>query len=522
MVAIVAALTVLAGACSGDGPPDAFGGSTVPGTSIAEASTIPPSTIGAGAGAGAGAGDSAVPATSETAGSGAPTSTDTAGSPPTTPGGGAGAVTTNAPTGSPTTLAPAATSTTAAPTPDQVQQAVAAYTLGTPGPADAVNGTYGIGWINQEGGSPSFPDATTGLAAAVDYVNRNLGGIGGRVLELHTCAIQKAADGSRCAQQMKDDPAVSVVLVGAVAVGNTELLGGLQGAKPVVLANPITTADYLATDAVSFQPGAPGIIAGLTRFAATGLAAGPPTKVAVVYPLGLAGEAAYQLLAKPVLDRLGITAIPVAVIEASDPSKYAPVITAAGAADAQAFIPILGGRGCVGIDQALRDLASSAAVLATDACLGASMNAQLLATARTGVLPEGWYIGGSGFRFGIAGSPAQDTYLQVISEYLARNSLPLVDVTRYAATSFAAALTVVRLANQLGPDGATTDAMRAATRGFAGPMWDVAGPMSCGFNPFYPSLCGTQMGVERYSAGAFTPVADAYTGASVSLVDAAG
>ena len=92
-----------------------------------------------------------------------------------------------------------------------------------------------------------------------------------------------------------------------------------------------------------------------------------------------------------------------------------------------------------------------------------------------------------------------------------------VDVTSFAASSFGTMLTVLKVMNTIAPDSRTPEALRAATRSFAGPMWDVVGPMQCGFNPFYPSLCGTQMGVQRYTGGLFVPTADGYTGGSIDL-----
>jgi len=218
-----------------------------------------------------------------------------------------------------------------------------------------------------------------------------------------------------------------------------------------------------------------------------------------------------------VFDAAGIVSVPVAVLEGADPSAFAPVITAAGAADAAVFLPILGVRGCIGLDQAQRDLASTAAVLTTDACVGPAMTNWLAGTERSGALPDGWYIGSTGFRFGTSPDAAQDAYFGLVGDYVSANSLATFDVTGYAATSFAALVAVVRLANTLGPDGITPESMRTVTREFTGPMWNVVGPMECGFNSFYPSLCGTQMGVEQYRAGRFVPFADGYTGGAVDL-----
>ena len=418
--------------------------------------------------------------------------------------------TSTAPAG-PTTTA-AAPTTVAAPT-----DVIGAFIEGTAG---AAGGTpVAIGWVNQEGGAPSFPEATLGLSAAVEYLNRTLGGIGGRLIEIHQCAIRKAGDGAACAQVLRDDPAVTVVIVGTVALGNTELLAGLRDVKPVVLTSPLTTADFLATDAVAYTAGSPGVINGLARFATTDLPTGVPSKVAVVYPFGLAGEAAFQLLAKPVFDAAGIAVVGVPVLENAAPATFAGVIRDAGAADAQVFLPILGLRGCIGLAQAIGDLASTATVLATDTCLGSAMTSHVTAVGGTGELPDGWYVGGTGFRFQIPGNPELEAYLQVAGAFLSANQLPLVDLRGYAANSFAALLGVVKIANALGPDQFTAEAARRALREFTGPGWGVVGPLSCGFNPVYPSLCGTQMGVERYVGGTWQAVADGYTGSSISLAD---
>lgn len=509
---VVAALAAVT-ACSGDASPDA------------EASTTDGSDVG-GSDASVTSSASSSPSTSVTDGSTTrPASTSSAAGASTTSA--SAAPSTVPPSTVPTTtLAPVTTTaappTTTVATVDQIRAVVQSFTGGTPGTADPAAGTFAIGWVNQEGGAPSFSDATLGLAAAVEYVNRELSGVGGRLIELRTCAIQREADGARCAQQFRDDPAVSVVVSGAVTVGNAGLLDGLRDAKPVVLANPLTTADYLASDAVAYTPGSPGIISGLARFAAERLPGGPPAKVAVLYPYGLAGEAAFQLLAKPVFDRFGVTAVAVPVLENAAPSEYAPLLTAAGVGDAAAFLPILSARGCVGLDQALIDLGSAAPVLATDTCVGTAMTAHLAATGRSGVVPEGWYVGGSGYRFGLEGSAEQQAFLTIAVQYLTVNRLAPIDLTGYAATSFGTALAVVRVANALGTAAADPVAMRDATRAFSGPMWAVVGPQSCGFDPFYPSLCGTQMGVQRYVAGAWTSVADGYNGASIELADLRG
>ena len=57
---------------------------------------------------------------------------------------------------------------------------------------------------------PSFPEATAGIEAAVEYVNAELGGVDGHPIELATCLVQAEEDGQRCATEMVNDDDVSV------------------------------------------------------------------------------------------------------------------------------------------------------------------------------------------------------------------------------------------------------------------------------------------------------------------------
>ena len=51
-----------------------------------------------------------------------------------------------------------------------------AYTGGTAGKADQSKSPVVIGYVNQQGGVPAFPEATQGLDAAVKYVNASSAG----------------------------------------------------------------------------------------------------------------------------------------------------------------------------------------------------------------------------------------------------------------------------------------------------------------------------------------------------------
>jgi branched-chain amino acid transport system substrate-binding protein len=88
-----------------------------------------------------------------------------------------------------TTSAPSAGSTTEA-----VNEWALEYTGGSAGAADPSLEPVVVGYVNQEGGVPAFPEATAATEAAVEYINAELGGIGGHPLELKHCSVQAEED----------------------------------------------------------------------------------------------------------------------------------------------------------------------------------------------------------------------------------------------------------------------------------------------------------------------------------------
>src|SRR5947209_11847400 len=64
------------------------------------------------------------------------------------------------------------------------------YTGGVAGKADPSKTPITVGYVNEEGAVPAFPEATSGIEAAVKYINTELGGVGGHPIVLEKCLIQ--------------------------------------------------------------------------------------------------------------------------------------------------------------------------------------------------------------------------------------------------------------------------------------------------------------------------------------------
>ena len=415
----------------------------------------------------------------------------------------------------PASTAIAATAdTTAAGTAVTLDKAIAtalAYTGGTAGAA--AGDPIKIGYVNEEGGTPAFPEATIGIESAVKYLNADLGGAGGRPVELVKCITNSSEDSTKCAQQMLADTSISFVMTGVIAQDAlvSPLLDALKGQKPVIIGNPVTTPEFLASDAFAYTPGSPGVIQGLAAFAAKYLPKGPAKKVAVVYGDNSGGQTAFTALTEPTLKALGVaTVVGVPIADSAGPADFAPAITAAGAADADAFLPLVTVQGCIGTAQALKDLGVTTPVVTTGLCLGTPMTEYLKQQGGSGIVPDSWYFGGYGYSYFMPGDADTDAYITMIQQYAVDQKIDNIEYTGFAGPMFGNLLTVAKFINQIGAEKVSPDTIRTEAKAFAGPMWGVVGPMACGASKVFVSVCGLEMGLQQYVGDKWVSVRDGY------------
>jgi branched-chain amino acid transport system substrate-binding protein len=386
------------------------------------------------------------------------------------------------------------------------------YTGGTAGAADDTKTPITIGFVNEEGGVPSFPEATQGAQAAVDYVNKELGGVQGHKVILQKCFVQTEEDGQKCGTQMANDPKVQVVLTGILALGNQSLYSVLAGKKPVIIGNPVTAPDFTVKGTTAFTPGSPGVIQGMAVFLAKNLQ--NIHKVAAIYSNNPAGTIAFTALFKPVLARFGITDVTgVPVSDTATATDYQQALQSSGAAKADVVVPLVTVQGCIAAYDAFQALGIKPTVVTSGLCFGTPMTQHLQKDlGLKDQVPDGWYFGGYGYSYFLPDAASGlTTYLAKVKQYGPAN----VEYTGFAGPDFANLLTIVKFMNAVGADKLTSDAINAQIAAFHGPMMLVAGPMNCGANPVFPSLCGTQMGVEQYKGLKWIPVADALNNAAI-------
>jgi branched-chain amino acid transport system substrate-binding protein len=360
------------------------------------------------------------------------------------------------------------------------------YTGGTAGKADKKLTPITIGYINQEGGVPSFPEATAGINAAVKYVNNELSGAQKHPVAVKKCAVQTEEDGQRCATEMLNDDSVAFVMTGTLVVGNESVYSTLAGKKPVLIGFPGTIADFVAEDAYALTPGAVGVVKGMGIFVGQNLK--DVKKVSVVHSDNAAGKAGAESMLKPALVKFGITDVTLVSVQ-----------------------------GCIATYDALQSLGLKPKVLTTGLCYGTPMTKHLKDVGAKGPVPNGWYYGDLGYSYFIPDEESgMNTYLDKIKQYGPKN----VEYTGFAGPLFANLLTAVKFVNQIGPDNLNSDSLRQAVKGFTGPMMIVAGPMQCGFDAAFKTLCGKEMGVQQYKNGKWKSIANALNGKAIDSTTA--
>ena len=204
---------------------------------------------------------------------------------------------------------------------------------------------------------------------------------------------------------MLADENVQYVLTGTLVFGNQPLYDTLAGQKPVFIGNPVTTPDFLAKDALRLHARLARRHPGHGHLRRDHAPEGKPAKAAVVYSDNPAGQAAYNLLTKPILEANGMAVTGVPIPDTAGPQDFASAIQAAGAADADVFIPLVTIQGCIGTYDALKQLGITTPVVTTGLCFGTPMTEHLAQTGEGGDVPDGWYFGGYGYGYFIPGNP---------------------------------------------------------------------------------------------------------------------
>lgn len=367
------------------------------------------------------------------------------------------------------------------------------YTGGTAGPADQSREPVIIGWVNQQGGQTDIgPGATTGVQTAVKYINAELGGIGGHPLKLETCYISTSEEqGQACGQEMINNDEISVVAVGAVAIGSQSLAATINGEKPMVYGVSIGSADATNKNGYALFGDVPHISQPYGRFAKEVLGA----KTAAILRPELPGIAGATDGFRKGAEAAGLDTK--VVTWNRNATDLVGPLTAAGAQSTDVILLNPDPKGCVNVAKALAQLNIDVPVISTPLCTGPQVANAL------GDLPQWYYALSTSLRTDTT-DPSAVAYMKVAERY----GIAQASADPWVPTSFAQVLTIARWLNAVGPDKLRPEAIAKQAAGFQGPMAYGAPTLSCGKYADAPAICNDQVKFFRYEGdGKYTPVA---------------
>ena len=248
------------------------------------------------------------------------------------------------------------------------------YIGGKAGKADPKLSPIVIGAVNTQGGQVLVgPNWTKGAELAVKYVNTYLGGVQGHKVVLSECFTTSAEeDGTKCGQKFANDKRISVVLLGAVAVGNQSFYAALHGKKPIVSGVALLPVDAVQKNEFALFGTNDSVLGPWGTFAKTKLHA---SSAAVIYPQ-VPGIDVGAKVEKTSLEAAGIST----KLVGFDPNStdLTGPLTAAGAQTADIVVPQSNAAGCVNVAKTLQQLGvSGSKIVSNPLCLSGEVAAGL-------------------------------------------------------------------------------------------------------------------------------------------------
>jgi branched-chain amino acid transport system substrate-binding protein len=359
------------------------------------------------------------------------------------------------------------------------------YVGGKAGKANSKLSPIVIGAVNTQGGQVLVgPNWTKGAELAVKYVNTYLGGVQGHPVVLSECFTTSAEeDGTKCGQKFANDKRISIVELGAVAVGNQSLYAALGGKKPIVSGVALLPVDATQKNEFALFGTNDSVLGPWGTFAKTQLHA---KTAAVIYPQ-VPGIDVGAKVEKTSLEDAGITTKLVGFDPAA--TDLTGPLTAAGAQTADIVVPQSNAAGCVNVAKTLQQLGvAGSKIVSNPLCLSGDVAAGL-----GGDLAP-WVYGIASTLAGDKTDPAAVPYNKAMAQLKATK----LAGDAWVIVSWGQILTTVKLMNKLGLANITSAKLTAAFRGFKGPQALGAPSLNCGKYKTEPAACNDQTQFFQY------------------------
>jgi branched-chain amino acid transport system substrate-binding protein len=379
----------------------------------------------------------------------------------------------------------------------QGAQSVTDYLSYTGGKAGAANSSLPpvtIGYINEQGdANPPGALASVGAQMAVNYINKELGGVDGHPLKLDTCFTTTEEQGTTCADQFLANKSLPLIATGGLVVGSQSFFNTLQGKIPVIDGVAATTTDAVQKNTYILFGDTTHVLGPMGTYATQVLHA---KTAAIIYPQtpGLApGATAIQQGLKAAGVQVTMAPFPVSS------TNLTSVLAAAHASTADMVIPYADATDCVNLAKALtqQGITDAKKIVSAPLCLSGTVIQGL------GDFPK-WTYSIASSLFGDTTDPGMPAYEAVAKKYTTPGNAP----DPWVIVNFGQILTVDKLLNQIGYSKISQPAVIAAAKAFKGPQALGAPSLDCGQFAAAPAVCNDQVQFFDYQGkNQFTKVA---------------
>jgi branched-chain amino acid transport system substrate-binding protein len=363
----------------------------------------------------------------------------------------------------------------------------------TDGKAEAANPSLKpvqIGFVNQEGGAPAFPENDGAADAVVKFINQYQDGIDGHPIQLVKCVIQTEEDGQKCAAQFLADPDIHIAELGTAVVGNETFYNTVNGTFPVLVALSGGLADDSTPDVYLLDSGSEGVLSAFV----SGAKAMGAKKVSIISTANSGGKYDVGQILIPSMKQDGMTPTAAYVSDTATTPEYTSAVQASGAENADVIELIASGAGqCLSVYKALQELAISKPVITAYGCYGDPV------PAATNGGPLGWTFYGNSENQRAASSPEASAFRNIM-EAEGEGQYINVGATPKTFTDFFA---IAQMGNKIGFDGLSGPAFESQIKALRAPVFMVPGGIECGHYPdkIDVGVCGDSVAVSSYTGG---------------------
>jgi branched-chain amino acid transport system substrate-binding protein len=360
------------------------------------------------------------------------------------------------------------------------------YTGGKAGPADSTLPPVTIGFVNQQGGQQVIGlHATDGAEMAVNYINKELGGVDGHPVQLSTCFIASAEEeGNGCAQKFLANKSIDVIAMGAVVIGDQSFYATLGGKLPVVGGVAPLPIDGAQKNTAVLFGDATSVLGPFGTYGRDVLHA---KTAAVLYP-NTASATPGALATEAALKSAGISVKMGPYPE--NATDLTGVLASTGAATADMVVPAVAAPDCVNIQKAFtqQGITDPKKIVAAPLCLNGQVAAGL-----GGDFPKWTYLIASSL-FGDTTDPGMIEYMKLAQTY----STPANAPDPWNIVDFGQLMTIDKVLNQVGFANLSPTAIQSAVQAFKGPQALGAPALECGYNPAAPGVCNNRSQFFEY------------------------